>query len=87
MSFKPKFTTAFSRNLLSNVFDQAFHITAEVHKNTFGFLSVVSRIIYLNMHQITNMNKSHILKNPFQCSREVLARPAQPQTQSNVGQK
>ena len=37
MSFKPKFTTAFSRNLLPNVLDQAFHITAEVQKNAFGF--------------------------------------------------
>jgi len=87
MSFKPKFTTAFSRNILSNVFDQAFHITAEVQKNTFHFFSAGSRIIYLNMYQIRNMNKSHILKTPSQCSREVSARHLHVQTQSNVGQK
>ena len=87
MSINPKFTTAFSRNLQSNVLDHAFHITAKVQKNTFGLLSVVSRIIYLNMHQITNTNKSHILKTPSQCSREVSARSAHAQTQGNVGQK
>jgi len=57
ITFKPTFTTAFSRHILSNVLDQAFHITAEFQKNTFDIFPVVSRINYLNMHQIRNMKR------------------------------
>ena len=67
--------------------DRAFHITAEFQKNTFDILPFVSRINYLIMHQIKNMNKTLILKTPSQWSREVLARHVHAQTQSNVGLK
>jgi len=85
--YKPKFTTAFSRHILSNVFDQVFHIVAEFQKNAFDFFSLVTRNNYLNMYQIKIITKLPLSKSPSQWSRELSARNVYAQTpKNNLGQ-
>ena len=69
------------------MFDQTFQIAAEVQKNAFYFLSLVTRINYLNMYQIENITNLPITKSLSQWSREVSARHVYAQTPQKLEQK
>jgi len=62
ISLKPRFATYFSQHILSNVFDQSFHIAAQFHNRQFCVLWVVSHRNYLYVYRISNIQTTPLLK-------------------------
>jgi len=87
ISPKPQLTTKFSRHILSSVFDLPFHIAAVFQERKCCVVFVGSRVNYLYIHLITNINTSHFSTHPHsghaKCQHAKLSHKAL----TTVGQK
>ena len=64
ISLNKQFPTQFSCHILSKVSQQSFHIAAMIQNSQSCVLSVVSRLNYLYLYLITNINTAHSSKRP-----------------------
>jgi hypothetical protein len=72
--FKPPFSTQFSLHILSNVFDQSFHIAAVFYKRHFDlFCLSVTYALFIILSNYNNFYNSHF-ETSAQWSREGSAR-------------